>query len=119
MGILDAMRDGAVTSVLNNLRSFLSENYLAGIGELTDLRYSNKTLLMRIRLYGLEDREIEASCTDIRIANDGSSLALASFSSNMPFMETMLNRYLANATLSLPEGNARMLAVAAKKVLGV
>ncbi|MCR4666748.1 MAG: hypothetical protein K5657_05590 [Desulfovibrio sp.] len=119
MGFLSAVRDTAVSGVLQRLRSFLSENYLAGIGTITDLRYESGRLSMRISLLGLEDREIEAVCSRVSIAPDGSSITLSDFTSNMPFMATILNRYLASAPLTLPEGNVRTFALTAKKVLGV
>lgn len=119
MGILDGFANAAATKMLNGLRDSVLNPQLEGIGRITTLRYENKRLYVTIVLNGLEDREIQASCSKIAIAQGGGSVTLGGFETNMPFMSTIFERHIDGKPIPLPEGTARTAAAAAKAVLGL
>lgn len=73
-------------------RPFLNKA-ITGYGEILTMKIENKTLKATLVLAGLEDKEIEVECSDVRIAQDGSSISLHDYRSNMPFAEKALNRF--------------------------
>ena len=119
MGLLSNMADATVTKILQGVKDSLAESFLQGVGRITHVSYKNKQLTLSVLLDGLDDHEITAVCRKISIGVDGDSITLSDFNSNMPFATTLLNRYLANTPLPLPEGNARVAAKTAKGLLGL
>ena len=93
--ILSSAKTAAIESTLNTaLKPFLNKA-ISGYGEIHELNIDNKKLRARGVLCGLEDKEIEVTCADVRISEDGSRIGLHVFSSNMPFAEKALNNFAA------------------------
>lgn len=109
---------GAVTFALNRVKEKFVNPNLDGIGQVREISYRDKMLLLTLVLEGLEDRPVEIRCSSIEIAPDGSSVRIGGFESNMPFAQNALNRF-ATEPFAVPEGSARMAVCAAKKLLGL
>ena len=78
-----------------------------------------KDIIMRVKEAPVEDKEIVAVCHNISISDDGASITLNDFASNMRFASTLLNRYLAGQKLPIPDGPARVAAKSVKPLLGL
>lgn len=113
------LKDFAVEKILNSLRSTLLSDVLEGVGKINKIGYKDKSLTLSIELDGLEDKEIVAVCHNISISDDGASITLNDFESNMRFASTLLNRYLAGQKLPIPDGPARVAAKSIKPLLGL
>ncbi len=105
--------------VLNKVKDSVINPKLDGIGVIEEIVYKNKTLFLRIRLEDLEDHPIEAICSDVQVADDGSSVCVGKFKANKKFAQTALDNFVAGQTFTIPAGGARLALVAAKKLLGL
>lgn len=113
---------GLRTFAANKALGWIKEKFvnpnIEGIGTVKKILFENGKLLLTVELTGLEDRPIDITASDIRIAPDNSSIEVRMFESNMPFVQTALNRFATRA-FDVPEGSARMGLATAKAVLGL
>lgn len=103
---------------LKKVKEKLVNPALEGIGTVREISFRDGALFLTLILDGLEDRPIDVRCSEIEIAPDGSELIIHKFESNMPFVQTALNRYGVRQ-IPIPEGSARFAVVSAKKALGL
>ena len=113
------LKNMATNKALNFFREKAVNPNLDGIGVITSISLLDKMLYLTLMLDGLGETEIIITGKGISIAEDGSSITVQSFKSNMPFAENALNRFAAGRHFELPEGNARSYAMMAKKILGL
>lgn len=111
-------RDKIVEIALNKIKEKIVDPEIDGIGVVKEIRYKDGKALLTIALEGLEDRPITVEASDIVIAQDGSSITINTFNSNMPFAKKGLTRFLAGKSLPIPEEN-RSSVVMAKKLLNI
>ncbi len=116
--IFDTIKDKGISMALNSLKEKFVNPNIEGIGTVKAISYADKQLHLTLVLVGLEDRDIDITCKDISIAEDGSSVMVGAYTSNMPFAENALNRF-ASQPFEVPEGAARGALVMAKKALGL
>lgn len=116
--MFESMKDAAVTMALGKIRDKALAPYMEGIGTVETINYKNKKLFLGLSLEGLP-QPIEVECSDICLAPDGSTVTVNCFSANLPFAQTVLDRFAAGKSFEIPEGAARLAVVAAKKVLGL
>jgi len=96
MGLFDKAADllnKPIDVALNTVAKPMINKAVAGYGEVRTLKVEDKKLKATLVLAGLEDREIEVTCSDVYIAEDGSAIRLRNYSSNMPFAEKALNDF--------------------------
>lgn len=119
MGFIQKGKDKLVDIALNTyIRGKIVNPNLEGIGVVKEIRYKDKIFTLTVELAGLEDKPITLYATDIDIADDGSSVAVRKFASNMPFMQAALSRFLAGTPIAIPADNRDHL-ITAKKLLGL
>ena len=116
MGLIASAIEKIISTMLKNFKDTISKNFMQGIGRISDIHYKDKALTISVILEGLEDHEITAKCSSIAIAEGGTSVTLDLFESNMPFLQTVLNRYVAGKPITIPE-DSRNNAMLAKKYL--
>ncbi len=90
---LGSAADAMLDQTLNTVAKPFLNKAVAGYGEIRKLSIENRKLMAKGVLCGLEDKEIEVSCSDVRISEDGSKISLHDFRSNMPFAEKLLNNF--------------------------
>ena len=90
---------------------------LGDIAKITKIGLVSGKLYLSFVLNGLEDKAMQVQCHDVRIAEDGSSLTVGEFESNMPFLLNALNRF-APKTIALPE-SAKDTVLMVKSLLGL
>ncbi|MDE7240366.1 hypothetical protein [Desulfovibrio sp.] len=73
-------------------KDYINE-HIAKYGKLKSLFFKDGQIRASLLLNGLEDREITISCASVNIAEDGSEISLAGFSSNLPCVEQALNDF--------------------------
>ncbi len=112
------LRDFAVNKTLGWIKEKFVNPNIEGIGVVKKINFEDKKLRLTIELAGLEDRPIDIVASDIVIAPDNSSITVRKFESNMPFMQTALNRF-GTQSFAVPEGSARLGLATAKCVLGL
>ncbi len=95
MNLFRAVKDKAATTALDAVGKEFFNKVIADYGRLKSLRFEERTLKATLVLHGLEDRDIELACTSVEISDDGSSVSLRGFTSNMPFAEKALNAFAA------------------------
>lgn len=92
---------------------------IGDIAKVKSMEWRDGKLYLTFTFNGLEEREIRVACNNISIAEDGSSISVSDFESDMPFVENALNSFAAG-THSLPnDGMARMGICIARKLLGL
>ena len=117
--MLEAIKEKTANAALNKLNDVFLSKEFAQFGQIKQLSYKDKKLNMAMLLKGLEDKEIEVSCASVRIADDGSSITLSDYSSNVECVATALNLFAARE-IPLPDnGMVRSAVIAAKKILGL
>lgn len=114
MGLLDI----GIKIALGKVRDNVINPKLEGIGKVEEISYRERELFVRLRLEELEDHPLEVVCSDITLADDGSSVRIGKFRANKKFMQTALDRYLAGKAIPVPEG-ARLTLAGAKKMFGL
>lgn len=89
MGIFDGlasmMADSAAKSLINK--------HIERYGKLKSLFIQNGEIKAGLILNGLSDREVAISCASVEIAEDGSSIRLGDFKSNVSCIEQALNDF--------------------------
>lgn len=115
MGILDF----ATRAALNKFKDSAINPRLEGVATVEDISYKDKKLTLRCVLEGFPAVPIDIVCEDISFAPDGSSVIVGKFASNAAFAHNALARFVAGKPFPIPEGAARLGAMAAKKVLGL
>ncbi|MDE5833531.1 MAG: hypothetical protein K2H64_11265 [Desulfovibrio sp.] len=118
MGFIQRGKEKIIEIAINKIAEKMVRPNLEGIGVVKEIRYKDKILKLTIELAGLENQPITVYASDIVIADDGSSVTVNKFESNMPFMQVGLNRFLAGQSFDVPE-DARGSLSMAKKVLGL
>lgn len=116
--MFQCLKESVANFALAKIRKKYVDPVLEGIGVVREISLRNGSLYLVLVLEGLEDRPIDVRCSDIEIAPDGSQIRIGKFESNMPFAQTALNRFGVRP-IPIPEGNARVGVVAAKKALGL
>ena len=109
-------KEKAVEMGLKTVLMPLVNNYVAEYGEVTALRYTGGALQAEIRLKGLEDRPVTLHCRHISISEDGSSVHIGAYASNMPFLEIALNRF-ATDPIHVDNAVVRQMLVRCRKFL--
>lgn len=112
------LRDKTVTMALNGIKNVIIEQYLENIGKVEEIYWKNGHLFLKLKLDGL-DQPVECECFEIHVASDGSAISVGKFFSNIAFMETALNRFVAGRTFELPPGAMRLAVKTASKILGL
>lgn len=113
------IKDMVKRAALNKVREKMINPQLAGIGTVEELSIRDKGVYLVVKLAGLEDRPIDVKCSDINIAEDGSSVTIGHCESEMPFVREAMARFLQNRKIDLPEGNARKSALTIKKLFNI
>ncbi|MBQ9407181.1 MAG: hypothetical protein IJU37_10670 [Desulfovibrio sp.] len=90
---------------------------LGDIAKITKIGLESGKLYLSFVLNGLEDKEMQVQCHEVHIAEDGSSLTLGGFESNMPFLQNAFNRF-APKSIALPE-SAKNTVLMVKSLLGL
>lgn len=116
--MFSCLKNKAIKIALQQLKERVLNPNLEGIGIVKDMVYEDKKLRLTLILAGLEDKPITIQCDDIVIAEDGSSIIVEKFESNMEFARNALNRF-ATRRFDVPEGMARFALKSAKTVLGL
>lgn len=111
--------DMGVKLALNKLRDIVINPKLAGIGTVDELVWKDRELFVKLRLNGLEDRPIEVKCAEISFGADGATVTAGSLISDMPFVQTALDRFVVGRPFTIPEGGPRMAVTAARAILGI
>lgn len=111
-----SFKEKAVEMGLRTVLMPLVNTYVAEYGEVTALHYVEGGVQAVFLLKGLEDRPVTVHCRNITISEDGSRIRIGAYTSNMPFLETALNRFAVNP---IPVSNAtvRQLLVRCKSLL--
>ena len=111
---------GFMEMIANKLADSQGKDYInqhiAKYGRLTSLFFKDGQIRASLLLNGLEDREITISCASVNIAEDGSAISLADFSSNLPCVEQALNDFCAR-TFQMKPGRARTGLIILRKLL--
>jgi len=91
----------------------VANNYLAGIGQIRDIAIDqiSKKIALVLELDG-EDVFVKVLADGYHLGKEG--ITFHAFSCDKPWMETVLNRYLAGRRINVPDGLAY---VAIKTVL--
>ena len=84
-GLASMMADSAAKSLINR--------HIERYGKLKSLIIQNGDIKASLLLNGLSDREVAISCASVEIAEDGSSVRLGDFSSNVSCIEQALNDF--------------------------
>lgn len=115
--MFDFFKEFLLRASINKVREKMLNPDLAGICVIDELSFRGKELFVVLRLAGLEEQAVEIKCDEISINDDGSAINVAKFSSTMPFINAALEKFLQGRDIPLPEGSARVAALAAKKML--
>lgn len=91
---------------------------ISGITKISEVSFKNGKLLLTATLAGLEDRPIHIEAAEIHVPDDGSSIKIGKFRSDMPFVDNALNRFAMEA-FNVPEGDARAVLVEVAKILNL
>ena len=119
MSLLNTFKNAAATKALEGLKEKVLNPGFARFGQISRIAYENKRLTLGLLLKGLEDREIEVSCAGIRIADDGSSVTLYDYTSNVEFVTEAMNMF-ATRPIDVPDNSmVRSVVKTAKTVLGL
>ncbi len=102
MGLIDTFKNKALQAGFDQLRDLVINPRISRYGTITSISFVDKTLTCRVQLLGLENEELEVSCSHIEIAADSSTITLSRFSANKPFLENVLNDY-ATRPIPIPE----------------
>lgn len=78
---------------LNHLRSQVINPAIKDFGTITSLTYKDKKLLCSFKLLGLEDQELSASCSSIRIFDNENAIQLGDFNASKPFLKNILTKF--------------------------
>lgn len=113
-----ALRDKTVTMALNGIKNVVIEQYLENIGKIEEIYWKNGHLFIKLKLDGLE-QPVECECFDIHVATNGSYVSAGKFKSNLAFLETALNRFVAGKMFDVPSGATQLAVKAASKILGL
>lgn len=114
----NSLKNNVVSMALNTAWEKLMGQYLDGIGTVKKISYEDGKIFLTVILAGLEDKPIDITCSEIEMAADGSAISVRKFESNMPFVQTALNRY-AVKSFAIPPGKARLACECVKKALGL
>lgn len=101
--MFDKAKEKAATLALNTVGRSIVNTNLSGIVEFREIRVEDGRPVLHFTLEGLPDREIKAVVHSITIAEDGTSVTLANYESDMPFVQNALNRF---ASLTVPVKDA-------------
>ncbi len=110
--IKDKMVDAALFQVVDKLLN----PKVANIARISRIAIEDGKLSMRLVLKGLENTEMDVQCSNITIAEDGSSISLGNYTSNMEFLQNALNQF---ATLTIPVPENTMTRATLKTVKAV
>ena len=116
MGLIQKSREKVVEIALKMIMEKLVYPNLEGIGVIREIKYKDKAAKITVELAGLEKNPITLYASDIVVADDGSSIIVNKFESNMAFMQVALSRFLAGRPIYVPEDARGSLAMA-KKIL--
>ena len=94
MSLFSGFLTDGVNALLNSVGKELAQQYLDGIIELREILIVDRKPTMVFTLTGMPDRELSAVVGTVDISEDGSSVRLSNFSSNVPFLENALNRFV-------------------------
>ena len=117
--MFDGIKNMFLRAALNKVREKMVNPKLEGIATVEELVFKGKELFLVVRLAGLEDRPVEITCSDIKIADDGGSIEIERFISNMPFVQNGLGAFLYGRSLELSDPAARSAAATAKKLFNL
>lgn len=115
MGIWSALKQKGAAFTVETLLQAPVSNALERYGKVKGLALENGELRLLLALNGLE-HEVEIRCADISIAEDGSSVRVGSFRSNIACVEQALNDF-ATAPFAIANGNARTGLVLLRKLM--
>ena len=89
MGIFDGLASLMADSAGKNLIN----QHIAKYGRLKSLSIQDGEIRASLLLNGLSDREVAITCATVEIAEDGSSICLGDFKSNVSCIEQALNDF--------------------------
>lgn len=108
-----------VQTALNKVREKMINPRLEGIGTVEQLTIKGKEIFLIIKLAGMENTPIDVTGSEISIAEDGSSVTIGKFESNMPWVQNALDMFMANRPMSIDDADVRKAAVVARKIFGL
>ena len=114
MGLIQKGREKIAEIALKKIMEKKVYPNLEGIGVVKEIRYKDKIAKLTIELSGLENSPMTLYASEIAVADDGSSITVNKFESNMPFMQVALNRFIAGKPIAIPEDARDALALAKK-----
>lgn len=115
MNIWKALKGKSVAFTVETLLQAPVEKALGRYGKVKGIALENDELRLVLALNGL-DREVEIRCEDISIAEDGSSIRIGTFHSNVACVEQALNDFV-TSPFPIPNSSARAGLVLLKKLV--
>ncbi len=92
MGKKEELINAALRSAIPMVNESVLAKYACAVRSLT---LSEGRIRAAVALGGLDDKEFEVVCSDISIGEEYDSVRIGHFSSNMPFLENILNDFAA------------------------
>lgn len=115
MNIWKNLREKGAAFTVETLLQAPVENALARYGKVRGIALENGELRLSLALNGLE-REVEIRCSDIDIAEDGSTVRIGTFHSDLACAEQALNDF-ATSPFPVRSGTARAALVLLRKLM--
>lgn len=117
--MLNGIKDKVAGVALDQIKERLINPKIADIARITKVSIESGKLYLIFVLKGLEDREMQVQCGAVSIAEDGSTVTLGNYTSNMAFLENALNQFAAK-TFPVPDtAFVRTTLKTVKALLGV
>ncbi len=114
--MISALKDKVVDAALGQIVDRALNPKLADIARISKVAIEDGTLSIHFILKGLDEKEMDVQCSSISIAEDGSSISLGNYTSNIEFLQNALNQF---ATLTLPVPDNTMTRAILKTVKAV
>lgn len=115
MSIWKKLREKGAAFTVETLLQAPVENAIKRYGKVNGIALENGELRLTLALNGL-DREVEIRCSDIDIAEDGSSVRIGTFRSDLPCAEQALNDF-ATSPFTISHSGARAALVLFRKLM--
>lgn len=113
------LKNKLVDTTLNIVREKVINPKIAEIANVKSVELKDGKLILSLTLNGLENININVICNKVSISEDGSSIRISDFTSNMPFAENALNSF-ASGEYKIDAGPmAKMGLLAARKMLNL
>lgn len=115
MSVWKNLREKGAAFTVQTLLQAPVENALARYGKVRGIALENGELRLSLALNGLE-REVEIRCADIDIAEDGSTVRIGTFHSDLTCAEQALNDF-ATSPFPISSSTARAALVLLRKLM--